>query len=81
MTANGKTFTPTESRMLEVLSDGKVHLRKELFDCLWDNDPQASRSNVNRHISSIRTKIKPIGGLIVCELVRRNIGYRHVKTL
>ncbi len=81
MTANGKTFTPTQTRMLEVLSDGEPHSRQELHACLYDNDPQASLSNINNHITAIRAKIKPLGESILCVLVARQPHYRHVKLL
>lgn len=77
--ANGGTpvFTATEKRLMKVLSDHLPHRPRELLACL--NDPQFSRLiNVQDHLSNIRTKIRPHGHEIVCEIYNRTVHYRWV---
>ena len=72
-------WTPTQARMLKVLSDGMPHRYEELRACL---DDELAR-NVKTHIGHIRKKLRPIGQDIVCEYRGRLgamilSGYRHV---
>jgi len=75
---SGTKFTPTEKKMLEILSDGRPHRRKELHACCG---PSSERGTVYRHVSSIRTKLKPKGENIVCVLLNRSVHYQHVRLL
>lgn len=77
MATNG--FTPIQSRMLEVLSDGMPHIMDELHACL--NDDLGPRSNIYYHISNLRQKLRPRGQDIICEFIRRRTYYRHVQLL
>lgn len=70
-------FTPIESRMLEVLKDGKRHPRAELLACL--EDELAPMTNIAPHIFRIRQKLAPIGQGVVCELYHRALFYRWVR--
>lgn len=73
-------FTPTERRILKVLSDGQPHTRAELMKCLWDE--LASPAAMRQHIINIRPKIAPLGQTIVCEMGKSYvIYYRHVTIL
>lgn len=69
-------FTPTQRRIMHVLSDGLPHHRDEVLRCI--DDPMASRSNVANHILLVRRKLRPLGHDIVCELYRASIYYRHI---
>lgn len=68
-------FTPTERRILKVLSDGKPHTRKELFACLPDD--LASLSSIKPHLTKLRKKLRPLGQEIVC-LIEKHVRYQHV---
>lgn len=69
-------FTPTEQRMLKILSDGFPHHKSELQACLYDEE-----STIRQHIYNIRAKLRPRGEDIVCELRLHGIHYRHVRLL
>lgn len=76
MKRNG--FTKVEQRMLEVLSDGLPHSRKELHACLYD---ELSRiSSIRYHLSNIRKKL-PDGETVICEYVGTTFKYRHIRLL
>lgn len=73
-------FTPTEVKILAVLSDGMPHTREELHGCLMDE--LGDLSNVKVHITYLRRKLRPMGQDIVyyCH-TRREMRYRHVRLL
>lgn len=48
-------FTPTERRIMTLLSDGYAHTSKELFGLL--DDELAGRTAVAAHVSKIRDKL------------------------
>jgi hypothetical protein len=68
-------FTPTEKRILALLSDGEAHLAKDMVSCL--EDELGERETITRHIASIRNKL-PQDQWIVCEVRHRKAYYRHV---
>ena len=72
-------FTPTQKRMLELLSDGLPHRREELHKCLEDDLSQLNA--IQPHISRIRDKIRGKGEDIICVYFERTIGYQHVRVL
>jgi hypothetical protein len=72
-------FTPTQQRMIDVLSDGMPHTREELHKCLWDEE--GALGNIKMHISLIRKVLQPVGQDIVCCLVRGTIQYRHIRRI
>lgn len=72
-------YTPTETKILGALSDGKRHTAKELVAYLYDD--MGSPSNVRRHILNIRKKLKPVGQHIVCEYDKGRYYYRQVRLL
>lgn len=71
-------YTPTQKRILQVLSDGQPHSRYELKDCL--NDELVEMRVLAVHLSKLR-KALPTGETIVCELFKRGIHYRHVRLI
>lgn len=72
-------FTPTQEKILDILSDGDRHTKHELFECL--HDELGLIDNVFIHISNIRNKLRPIGEYIVCEVDRGRNYYRHVRLI
>lgn len=74
---NLEDFSKTHRAMLEMLSDGQPHYRGELHKCCG---PSCVKM-VRYHISRIRKQLRPVGQDIVCELVNRQIHYRHVRLL
>ena len=79
-------FTPTQRRMLKLLSDGKGHSKHELKLCI--DDELASMSSVFFHISTLRKKLHAKGEDIICTSTRvyggtkgRDKVYIHVRLL
>lgn len=73
-------FTPTERRMMEVLSDGLVHTSQELFDCL--SDELQPKGVVRKHMCLLRKKLKPEGYDVLWEFIRgRTRAYRLIRLL
>lgn len=72
-------FTPTEQRMLKILSDGFPHHKSELQVCLPDN--LGDITNIRAHLSFLRKKLRPKGEDILCELCRGEAYYRWVRIL
>jgi DNA-binding CsgD family transcriptional regulator len=66
-------FTPTQRKILAVLSDGLGHRPSELHQCLVDE--LGSPSNIRAHLAAIRKKLRATGQDIICE---RQICYRQV---
>jgi hypothetical protein len=76
-------FTPTQQRILKILSDGRPHSITELRTAL--NDELAVRCALKVHICHIRKKLRPIGQDILFEITGKIDGtyysYRHVRLL
>jgi hypothetical protein len=72
-------FTPTQQRLLKVLSDGMPHKREELMACLADG--LSNPVTVNNHLADIRKFLRLIGQDIICEFIHRQRQYRHVRLL
>lgn len=73
-------FTPTEQKILAVLSDGKRHLKDELRVLLSDGE-LSDDTVMQTHVSNLRKKLNPIGQDIICEYNSRRIFYRHVRLI
>jgi hypothetical protein len=74
-----KGFTPTQTAMLKVLSDGLPHSKAELHACLPD---ELSRPNsILRHLVDIRKVLRPRGQDVLCEYRDRARFYRWVRLL
>ena len=76
MTGEGNGFTPTQRRLLDVLSDGEVHDRDELVKCIGDE--LAVWKNVPPHLTAIRKKLRLNRQDIICQVVNRRFKYRLV---
>lgn len=73
-------FTPTEQRILDLLSDGLSHRREEFLSCLYDE--LGRLGTVRLHLYNMRKKLRPIGQDIVTEMGQsRILYYRHVRLL
>lgn len=70
-------FTPTEQRILHVLSDGRGHTRAELEAVLEDD--QAGPKAVAMHVTRIRVKLRPRGESISNEKDSAGWVYRLVR--
>ncbi len=73
------TYTPTEQRLVAMLSDGKTHSRRELLTCI--DDDQAEFSNLQWHLSQVRKQVRPMGQEIMFVSGNCVSGYRHVRLL
>lgn len=73
-----RLLTPTQLRLLVILSDGEPHSRYQLRDeGLWDE--LGSVENVKNHIAAIRRHLRKIGQDIVCVLIDgQKISYQRV---
>lgn len=71
------TFTPTEQRILTLLSDGLAHSKVELDRCV--NDELAGSNTLSVHLARLRYKLDEVGQTILCN--RRNgcVLYSHVR--
>lgn len=72
-------FTPTQAKMLKVLSDGLPHPVSELQECLYDD--RGIAHNVNAHLTAIRKLLRPRGEDIICQHINHSHRYRHVRLL
>ncbi len=72
-------LTPVQTRMVEVLSDGLPHTRKELEACLFDE--LSGRNAMNMQLSRLRKKLRPNGEDILCEWCAKQYMYRRVRLL
>jgi DNA-binding response OmpR family regulator len=70
-------LTPTESRLMAVMSDGQLHTLESLKVHL-NEEEYSSNETVQRHISNLRTLLRPKGKDIVNY---RGEGYRMVRLL
>ncbi len=75
-------WTPTQLRILEVLSDGRRHKKVELLECIGDNifDSRAL-ATMRVHINRIKKKLEERGETIVCVDLGRTSQYQHVRLL
>ena len=72
-------FSPTQRKILLVLSDGLPHKLPELMACL---DELTERPNsLHSHLALIRRKLRPAGQDIICQFILRQRQYRHVRLL
>ena len=74
-----KGFTPTQTAMLKVLSDGMPHSKAELHECLPDE--LGPMKNISRHLGEIRKALRPRGQDVLCEYRDRARLYRWVRLL
>lgn len=64
-------LTPTQYKILQVLSDGKDHLKKELVACL----PDPLSTDISPHLADIRRVLRLQGQDVRCVLMQRRTGY------
>ncbi len=72
-------FTPTQQKILQVLSDGLPHPFSELLDCLPDD--LSGITALRMMLSRIRRKLRPRGEDIICQHLNHSHQYRHVRLL
>lgn len=73
-----RIFTPTERKILEVLSDGMPHTRDELNQCL--SDDLAASTALKNHMCQLRKKL-PAGQDVICQYKNKQYHYRHIRLL
>lgn len=69
-------LTPTEERILGILSDGLPHKIEELMTCLWDD--LGAEGNLRKAICILRKKMLPFNHSIVSQSVNNVACYRRV---
>lgn len=73
-------WTPIQTRMLEILRDGREHKREELHACL--DDDLAPLSNIRAHICTINTVLRKYEQEILCIAKSgTTVRYRWVRLL
>jgi len=77
MSKNGDKLTPTQRRMLDLLSDGKPHKKAELKNLL--SDELSKVNTIQYHISLLRSHVRERGQEIVCDLNGLSVRYRLVE--
>lgn len=78
--ANGNGFTPTQARIIQLLSDGLPHKRDDVFAACIEDD-LATVTALQLHISNLRPHLRARGEDIVC-VVRGYVHfYQHVRLL
>ena len=75
----GVRFTPTQQRIMDLLSDGELHSKQEIFKCLSDDLSQPGA--IHCQITLIRNKIRAEGYAIMIQFRDRVPQYALVKTL
>lgn len=80
---NMTKFTPIESKIVGLLSDGLVHPAEEMIRDCFDNDVVADEINLRAHLTNVRRKISSSGLLInlVIPNGRRGKGYQMCRRL
>lgn len=78
---DGVRFTPTEQRIVDLLSDGRYHTLEEMRRVMGDE--LADTCTVTVHLFRIRKKIKPHHQAILREKTGPDnvFRYRHVRIL
>ena len=71
-------FSPTQRKILAVLSDGMPHKMVELTACM---DELTNPRTLHYHLSLIREKLRPRGEDVICQFIYRQRQYRHVRLL
>lgn len=74
-------LTAVQNRMYEVLADGLIHSKAELFACL--DDPDGNVSTIFAHISTMRPVLNRRGEHVemIPPVKGRKTGYRLVRLL
>ena len=72
-------FTPTQQRIIDLMSHGKPVLPEEILACL--NDEQQPVHAVTVHICHLRKKLRPMGSDIKRELYGSRWCYVMVRLL
>lgn len=67
-------YTPTQHRLMAVLSDGRPHRPAELLASLGDG--LATLQNLRDHISRLRKRVAAAGLEVVCVIHNRTVHYR-----
>lgn len=71
-------FTPSEKRVLGVLSDGFPHTKDELLPCL---DYSRTHNALGQKMFHLKKKLQKRGETILCEYYFQKYMYRHVRLL
>jgi hypothetical protein len=61
-------LTPTQKRIIDVLQDGHLHTKEELWACL--NDELSGPSALRMHLSLLRKVIRPGGRDVITRVAR-----------
>lgn len=72
-------YTPTQARIVKLLSDGEPHRREELRALLPDD--LGGFENLKPHLTAIRKHLRPRGEDIVCRFLNRGLHYQHVRLI
>ena len=69
-------LSPTEQRIMDLLSDGLPHTKKEMVLCLAD--PMGGEDNVKPHLHNLRKKLLIQNEAVLCVLVGGRVKYQFL---
>ena len=72
-------YTPTEQRIMTMLSDGQFHTRGQLMGCLGDELTAVGTLHV--HLTNLRQKLRPMGQDIIFRNIEGVSCYMHARIL
>lgn len=72
-------LTPTEKRIVDLLSDGQAHSQQELVTCLPDE--LSDKAALGVHLTFLRKKLRTVGRAIRTEITEKMVDYRMVRVI
>ncbi len=69
-------LTPTQTRIMEVLKDGRPHPVAELWTCLYDELAQEGGNALRMCMSYLRTRLETKGMTVVATRMGEQSAYR-----
>lgn len=75
--SQGNGFTPTQKKIMDLLSDRQSHHRDELRSCILD-EYSNNLNNLAVHLSHLRTRLAARRQTVACEQYSGKIYYRLI---
>lgn len=73
------TFTPTEKRILHLLSDSEPHVTAEMMECLYDE--LSTMFALHMAVNRLNKKLIHRRQQVIRQDINNRIYYRHVRLL
>lgn len=75
------TFTKTEQKIIDLLSDGKGHRPTEICEHLGEGECEVVKSAMMVRVSELNKKLATIGEKIACMSRGKWVYYQHVRLI